>query len=48
VLALVLGVPAVSRMFAFQQPSPALLVGAAAAALLSLLWLEGVKRLQGS
>ena len=47
VLALVLGVPAVSRLFAFQQPPPMLLAAAAAAALLSLLWLEGVKRLQG-
>ena len=43
-LAGILGVPAVSRLFAFSTPSPALLLAGVAAAGLSLLWFEAVKR----
>jgi Ca2+-transporting ATPase len=47
-LAVVLGVPQVSRLFSFEQPSPALLMLAVAAAAVSLLWFEAVKwRIRG-
>jgi len=42
-LACVLGVPAVSRLFAFATPSPAMLIAGVGAAVLSLLWFEAVK-----
>jgi Ca2+-transporting ATPase len=42
-LGLVLGVPAVSRLFAFAQPTAAMLLTGAGVALLSLLWFEAVK-----
>jgi len=42
-LGCVLGIPEVSRLFAFIQPPPALLGVGAAVALLSLLWFEAVK-----
>ena len=42
-LALVLGIPAVSRLFAFVAPTPAMLRPASALALLALLWFEAVK-----
>ena len=42
-LGCVLGVPAVSRLFAFTQPTPAMLLAGVAVAGLSLLWFEGVK-----
>ena len=42
-LACVLSVPAVSRLFAFATPSPALLLAGTCAAGLGLLWFEAVK-----
>ena len=39
----VLGIPEVSRLFAFARPTPALLLGGVGAAVMSLLWFEGVK-----
>jgi len=43
-LAAVLGIPAISRLFAFGPLTPALLLIGVGVALLSLLWFEGVKR----
>ncbi len=45
-LVAVLGVPAVSRLFAFSAPPPALLLAALGVAALSLVWFEAVKRVQ--
>ncbi len=42
-LACVLGIPAASRLFAFAQPTPAMLLAGIAVAGASLLWFEGVK-----
>ena len=42
-LACVLGVPAISRLFAFAPPGPALLALGLGAAVLGLLWFEAVK-----
>jgi P-type Ca2+ transporter type 2C len=47
VLGAVLGVPAVSRLFAFAAPPPITLLAALGAAVLGMLWFEGVKRVQG-
>lgn len=46
-LACVLGIPAVSRLFAFEQPTPWMLLAAVGLALLGLLWFEGVKWVLG-
>jgi Ca2+-transporting ATPase len=46
VLAAVLGVPAISRLFSFSTPSPLLLLAALALAALSLVWFEAVKLAQ--
>jgi Ca2+-transporting ATPase len=46
VLGIVLGVPVISRLFAFSAPSPALLLAALGLSALGLVWFEGVKRLQ--
>jgi Ca2+-transporting ATPase len=46
VLGIVLGVPAVSRLFAFATPTPAMLLAAVAVAGLGLGWFEIVKRMQ--
>ncbi len=43
-LAAVLGIPAISRLFAFAPLTPALFLISVSLALLSLLWFEGVKR----
>ena len=43
-LGAVLGIPAVGRLFAFVQPTPAMLALGAGAALAGLAWFEGVKR----
>jgi Ca2+-transporting ATPase len=45
-LAVVLAVPAVSRLFSFAAPPPAMLAAALGATLVSVLWFEGVKRVQ--
>jgi Ca2+-transporting ATPase len=42
-LAGVLGIPTVSRLFAFETPSPALLAAGLAATGINLLWFEAVK-----
>jgi Ca2+-transporting ATPase len=42
-LGCVLGVPEVSRLFAFTRPTPVMLLAGTAVALLSLLWFEAVK-----
>ncbi len=42
-LALVLGVPQVSGLFAFAAPTPTMLLAGAGIAVLALLWFEGVK-----
>jgi Ca2+-transporting ATPase len=42
-LGVALGIPAVSRLFAFAPPPPALLLAGAGAALVSLVWFEAVK-----
>jgi Ca2+-transporting ATPase len=47
VLGVVLGVPAVSRLFSFAAPPPVMLLAALGAAVLGMLWFEGVKRVQG-
>jgi Ca2+-transporting ATPase len=47
VLAAILGVPAISRLFSFAAPSPAFLLAALAVAALALVWFESVKQLQG-
>ncbi|HJW11961.1 MAG TPA: cation-translocating P-type ATPase, partial [Albitalea sp.] len=43
-LAGVIGIPGVGRLFAFVAPTPALLLGGAGVALASLVWFEAVKR----
>jgi Ca2+-transporting ATPase len=45
-LAVVLAVPAVSRLFSFAAPPPAMLLAALGATLVSTVWFEGVKRVQ--
>jgi Ca2+-transporting ATPase len=47
VLGLVLSVPVISRLFSFAAPPPAMLLAALGAAVLSMVWFEGVKRFQG-
>jgi len=42
-LAVVLGFPQISGLFSFEQPTPAMLMLAVAAAAVSLLWFEAVK-----
>jgi Ca2+-transporting ATPase len=42
-LACVLGIPALSRLFAFTQPTPAMLLAGIAVAGLCMLWFEAVK-----
>ncbi len=42
-LALVLGIPQISGLFAFAAPTPAMLLAGAGVAVLALLWFEGVK-----
>jgi Ca2+-transporting ATPase len=44
VLGIVLSVPVISRLFSFAAPSPAMLLAALGAAVLSMVWFEGVKR----
>jgi Ca2+-transporting ATPase len=46
VLGIVLSVPVISRLFSFAAPPPAMLLAALGAAVLSMVWFEGVKRLQ--
>lgn len=46
VLGVVLSVPVISRLFYFAAPPPAMLLAALGAALLSMVWFEGVKRVQ--
>jgi len=41
----VLGIPVISRLFAFATPTPLLLVAGVGVALAGLLWFEGVKRM---
>jgi Ca2+-transporting ATPase len=43
VLGAILGVPALSRLFSFAPPSPAMLASGVGAAVVSLLWFEAVK-----
>ena len=43
-LAGVIGIPQISRLFAFVAPTPALLLAGAGVALASLVWFEAVKR----
>jgi len=43
-LGAVLGIPGISRLFAFAPLTPTMLLISASVALLSLLWFEGVKR----
>jgi Ca2+-transporting ATPase len=45
-LGVVLGVPAVSVLFSFALPTPAMLAAAVGAAVLGLAWFESVKRFQ--
>ncbi len=47
-LGVVLGVPAVSRLFSFVAPTPAMLLAAVGLAGLSVVWFELVKRVQTS
>jgi Ca2+-transporting ATPase len=47
VLGAVLGVPAISRLFYFAAPPPVMLLVALVVAALSMVWFEGVKRIQG-
>jgi Ca2+-transporting ATPase len=42
-LGCVLGIPSISRLFAFTAPTPSMLLLGAGVALMSLLWFEGVK-----
>jgi Ca2+-transporting ATPase len=42
-LGCVLGVPAISRLFYFTSPSPTMLLAGLGAAIISLMWFEGVK-----
>lgn len=42
-LTAVMGIPVVSRLFAFTQPTPLLLAAGVGVAFVSLLWFEGVK-----
>jgi Ca2+-transporting ATPase len=42
-LGCVLGIPQISRLFAFATPTPAMLLAGAGVALMSLLWFESVK-----
>jgi Ca2+-transporting ATPase len=42
-LACVLGIPAISRLFAFALPTSGMLLAGAGVALMSLVWFEGVK-----
>ena len=46
VLGVVLGVPAISRLFSFAVPTPAMLLVAVGIAGLTIAWFEGVKRVQ--
>jgi Ca2+-transporting ATPase len=48
VLGIVLYVPVVSKLFAFAQPSPMLMLIGLGAALVSTLWFESVKRFIGA
>jgi Ca2+-transporting ATPase len=48
VLGVVLSVPVISRLFSFAAPPPLMLLGALGVALLSVVWFEGVKRVQNS
>jgi Ca2+-transporting ATPase len=43
VLAVILGVPAVSALFSFAAPSPTLLLAGVGAAVLGFAWFEAVK-----
>jgi Ca2+-transporting ATPase len=47
VLGVVLSVPVISRLFSFAAPPPVMLLAALGAAMLGMVWFEGVKRLQG-
>ncbi|MCE9661713.1 MAG: cation-translocating P-type ATPase [Burkholderiales bacterium] len=47
VLGAVLGIPAMSRLFAFSAPSSVMLLAALGIAGLSVVWFEGVKRVHG-
>jgi Ca2+-transporting ATPase len=46
VLGVVMSVPVISRLFSFAAPPPAMLLAALGAAVLSMVWFEGVKRVQ--
>jgi Ca2+-transporting ATPase len=46
VLGVVLSVPAISRLFYFAAPPAVMLLAALGAAVLSMVWFEGVKRVQ--
>ncbi len=46
VLGIALSVPVISRLFSFAAPPPVMLLAALGAALLSMVWFEGVKRFQ--
>jgi Ca2+-transporting ATPase len=46
-LGVVLGVPAISVLFSFALPAPAMLAAAVGAAVLGMAWFEVVKRVQG-
>jgi Ca2+-transporting ATPase len=48
VLAFILYVPVISKLFAFALPSPTLMVVGLGVALVSTLWFEGVKRVLGA
>lgn len=48
VLGMVLSAPVISRLFSFAAPPPAMLLAALGAALISMVWFEGVKRMQRS
>jgi Ca2+-transporting ATPase len=48
VLAVILYVPVFSKLFAFAQPSPTLMLIGLGVALVSALWFEGVKRVLGT
>ena len=47
-LASVLGIPAVGRLFAFAPLTPAMLLGGAGAVLVAWVWFEGVKWASGA
>jgi Ca2+-transporting ATPase len=47
VLGVVLSVPVISRLFSFAAPPPVMLLAALGAAMIGMVWFEGVKRLQG-